>query len=265
MKEAVQELIKNKQKMSLILTLLFFLGILLSAFMLYNLPGNLIYKSQVLDLAGKDRAMGQFIQLYLFIGLTFLLGVFALNSVIKSKKEIIVYVDRKEEKAETKKTAAEETLEEQHIDSSMYKDILNSQLSKEEIINNFLIKFAEMLKAGQGALYLAKGKQLQLASSYALSVAEEEKTVYEFGEGLIGQSAKESRTMYIDEIPDGYINIVSGLGTAPANYLLITPIITNNKVVGVIEIATFAALSKSEIKTAEAAASMLGDKIGKTK
>ena len=65
-----------------------------------------------------------------------------------------------------------------------------------------------------------------------------EKTV-KIGQGLVGQTYLEKKTTLLTNIPDQYVIITSGLGEAtPANLLLI-PLIFNEQVMGVLELASF--------------------------
>ncbi|MEM7107766.1 MAG: GAF domain-containing protein, partial [Bacteroidota bacterium] len=61
----------------------------------------------------------------------------------------------------------------------------------------------------------------------------------EIGQGLVGQAAIEKRTIYMTNIPEDYLNITSGLGLASPSSLLIVPLKTDDKIMGVIEIASF--------------------------
>ena len=72
-----------------------------------------------------------------------------------------------------------------------------------------------------------------------------------WGDGLIGAVAMEKKGYYTDKIPDGYLTITSGLGKANPNYLLIEPLIWNNQVFGIIEIASFKALEEYKIQFVE--------------
>ncbi|MBC7538509.1 MAG: PAS domain S-box protein [Bacteriovorax sp.] len=91
-----------------------------------------------------------------------------------------------------------------------------------------------------GAFYWATGdKKLQRVSGYALSKSSSSERIIEFGEGLIGQVALEKRSLLIENVPAGYFNkIKSDLGEMTPRSLIICPILYEDEVNGVIEIAS---------------------------
>jgi len=68
-----------------------------------------------------------------------------------------------------------------------------------------------------------------------------------WGEGLIGAAAVERKGYYTDKVSDGYLSITSGLGKANPRYLLIEPLVWNDQVFGIIEIAAFNHLEEYKI------------------
>ena len=123
----------------------------------------------------------------------------------------------------------------------------------------------KQLDAGQGALYITEEKDgkrtIELKTGYALTIGESTVISYEVGEGLIGQSVASGRTLYIDDVPDGYIKIISGLGSASPRYLLITPLRKNDQVIGAIELASFTAIHDDQRKFVEESAQLIAGKI----
>jgi len=59
------------------------------------------------------------------------------------------------------------------------------------------------------------------------------------GEGLNGQVAKDKKILYLNNIPDGYVNVVSGLGEGKACHLIIIPLLLNKESFGIIELTSF--------------------------
>ncbi|MER5182119.1 HAMP domain-containing protein [Streptomyces sp. NPDC002896] len=61
--------------------------------------------------------------------------------------------------------------------------------------------------------------------------------------GLVRQAAREKKRILVDEAPPGYIKINSGLGEAAPASVVIIPILFEDKLLGVIELASFSRFS----------------------
>lgn len=245
---------KDSEGISLVLSTLFFLAVLVSAYMLYSLPGTLMLP---------DTGYANMAGTYITIAITFLLGGLALYVAFKNKKELIVYKEKSAEDLKNEADAAEAQRE--TISLETVKGSIEGDKSEKDLFQGFMLALCNQLKAGQGALYTTKEqngiKKITLSSGYALNIGESTTIVYDFGEGLIGQAAAEGLSLYVDDIPEGYIKIVSGLGSASPRFVLIVPIKDNDKVLGVIEIASFSNFKEEQRKFVEQAAELLAVKI----
>ena len=67
------------------------------------------------------------------------------------------------------------------------------------------------------------------------------------GEGLAGQCYLEKATLLLTDVPANYVRITSGLGQAPPTCVLILPLLVNNAVEGVFELASFRVFAPHEI------------------
>lgn len=107
-------------------------------------------------------------------------------------------------------------------------------------ILSYLIKYVQ---ANQGALYIAEQNGdttiLKMVSSYAYGKRKYITQEIEPGQGLVGQCFLEKGLIYIKEVPKEYVRITSGLGDAPPRSVLICPLLVNDEVFGVIEMASF--------------------------
>lgn len=113
-----------------------------------------------------------------------------------------------------------------------------------------LIKY---MKANQGSLFILqhdeKGEAfLQLSACYAFDRKKHNEQTIQIGEGMIGQAVLEKEYIYLKDIPQKYVKITSGLGDATPTSLIIVPLISNEEVHGVIEIASFNLFEKHEIE-----------------
>ena len=242
-------ILKNSHQISLTLTALFFLSVLVSAYMLYSLPGTLMLPaSYYANMTGT----------YITVAVTFILGALAVYLAFKNKKELIVY---KEKSAEQIQADAAAEAQRDTISLESVKNGINDKNNSKELFQEFMLTVCKQLKAGQGALYLITDNKIKLTSGYALHVGENNTVEFELGEGLIGQAATEGRALYVDDIPEGYIKIVSGLGSASPRYLLIVPVKDQETVVGVIEIASFTDFKDEQKKFVEQAVELLASKI----
>jgi signal transduction histidine kinase/HAMP domain-containing protein/CheY-like chemotaxis protein len=98
------------------------------------------------------------------------------------------------------------------------------------------------VSAQHGAFFLAVSDadshpELRLIASYGYMRRHGLPEHFAFGESLVGQAALERKTVHIDEAPADYIRVSSGLGHAAPASILIMPILFEDQVLGVIELA----------------------------
>ncbi|MCX4099177.1 HAMP domain-containing protein [Nocardia sp. alder85J] len=98
-----------------------------------------------------------------------------------------------------------------------------------------------LVSAQFGAFYLAddtaERPELRLISSYGSPGQPVGRSRFAFGESLVGQAARSRRTIAVDDVPGDYL-ISSGLGQTVAANLLVLPIVVEDQVLGVIELAS---------------------------
>ncbi|WP_018501996.1 ATP-binding protein, partial [Parafrankia discariae] len=102
------------------------------------------------------------------------------------------------------------------------------------------------VNAQQGTVYLLdfiEGDKLRYVAGYGSVPRRRSDGTFLFGEGLIGQAALEKKRIRVEDVPAGYLNIRSGLGEAPPCDLVVVPVIFENQVLGVIELASFTPFS----------------------
>lgn len=247
-------LFRDRYKIGLLLAAIFFLGVIASIYAIYALPHNLMI-SDVLHPA--------FTKTYIILAITFLIGGIAIWYALQYRNEIVVYRDKQID--QTTGDNAGNSSSQTTISLEAVKASIKQSSGKEKILQSAVQAVCKQLDAGQGAAYLTleddKGRRIELKAGYALSIGENTVVSYAYGEGLIGQAVAGARTLYVDEVPDGYIKIISGLGSASPKYLLIVPIKKQEKVLGVVEIASFTPISEDQKKFVEESAQLIAESI----
>ncbi|MBN1789769.1 MAG: PAS domain S-box protein [Bacteroidales bacterium] len=120
-------------------------------------------------------------------------------------------------------------------------DILRQHNKIEELSVKVIQTLVTYTRLIQGALYIydEEKKILATAATYAYNRRKYDTAEYKLGYGLIGQCAYEMDYIYRTEIPDDYVTISSGiLGDQKPRSLLLIPLITDEKLQGVMEFAS---------------------------
>ncbi len=150
-------------------------------------------------------------------------------------------------------------------------DILRQNTNDIELFASNIIKnLVTYTESNQGGLFIINENDttnitLDLASAYAYNRKKHIEKQIKLGEGLVGTCAIEKETVYITNIPDDYINITSGLGTANPRNILLVPLKIEEKVFGVIEIASFKIYEKYQIEFAEKLAENIASSLSTAK
>lgn len=103
-----------------------------------------------------------------------------------------------------------------------------------------LVTLINYINAVQGAFYLYDEEREVLTNIATYSYNRKKFVNQEFriGQGLIGECAYEMDTIYRKEVPDDYVTITSGiLGDRKPKTILIVPLVSDEKLEGVIEFA----------------------------
>jgi signal transduction histidine kinase/CheY-like chemotaxis protein/HAMP domain-containing protein len=132
-----------------------------------------------------------------------------------------------------------------------------------EVVAELIIEeLAPLLGALHGTFFLAEESggetRLRLIAGYGLRADMDAPIQYRIGQSLIGQVAKSKRPIVVDEIPSGYIRISSGLGEAPPANLAVMPILFEDQVLGVVELASFSKFTPIHLDFLEQLAETLG-------
>jgi len=135
---------------------------------------------------------------------------------------------------------------------AMFSNILRTSGKSSTELGYLIVEnIVEYLKANLVGIFIfvdaAENPYLELVASYAYDRRKYLKKHIALGEGLVGMCAVEKKVTYLNNLPDGYIEINSGLGGSSPKHLLLIPLMAENKLFGVLEVAAFKAFEKHEI------------------
>jgi signal transduction histidine kinase/CheY-like chemotaxis protein/HAMP domain-containing protein len=140
--------------------------------------------------------------------------------------------------------------------------MLQGHRDLEVVAELIMEELAPLLGAQHGTFFLTEDwsgeRRLRLIAGYGLRADKDAPIQYRIGQSLIGQVAKSRRPIVVDEIPQGYIRISSGLGDAPPANLVIMPIMFEDQVLGVVELASFTKFTLVQVAFLEQLAETLG-------
>jgi len=125
---------------------------------------------------------------------------------------------------------------------------LQTATSFTDLANRFLSEVAPLIKIGQGVFYIYEEQQrrLRLLGSFANRERKNIDQYFSLGQGLVGQCALERVPIIITEPPEDYIHIGSSLGAATPRTIAVLPVLHNDRLLAVVELATFDSFGVNE-------------------
>ena len=107
---------------------------------------------------------------------------------------------------------------------------------------------APLLGVGVAVFYVydEERRSLELQGSYGYRERRHLSTTYALGEGLVGQSALERKPITLQDVPADYVRIHSATGEAPPASISVLPLLSRDKLLGVLELASFQHLSYAQ-------------------
>src|SRR5438876_6863881 len=124
-----------------------------------------------------------------------------------------------------------------------------------------LSELAPLVNAQQGVIYrmeVDNSPGMALLSSFADNGENGHKKRLELGEGLVGQCATEKRRMLITEMPPHAVPIRSGLFQAVPRNIIVLPVLFEDQVKAVIELASLSDFTASQLAFLEQLTSSIG-------
>lgn len=208
--------------------------------------------------------------LFLFLSILFpvLLYLFYMKATNRRNMDDIINKKIEEERSKilaefTKKDATGENAErDANLEDKLTKLLPKGNFKNQETFcQKLLTSIADEFQMVQGIIYQKeKQKTFKFLTGYALTNTENIPGFKE-GENINGQVVRDKEIIMIDEIPEDYVPVESGLGKSKPKQLTIVPLLKNQQVVAVLEMATFKKLSDDDVLLIKKITDQAADKL----
>ena len=138
--------------------------------------------------------------------------------------------------------------------------IIQQSVTPEVLAQDLIAKLATLLTGGHGVIYIHNEAtaRYELLGSYGYKERKHLSSDFAEGEGLVGQCVREKQAILIADVPTDYVKINSGLGESTPRQILVVPIIFQNHVLAVVEMAVFGRFTKIQRTFMEEASTSIG-------
>ncbi len=126
--------------------------------------------------------------------------------------------------------------------------LMQGQRDLQTVSKMLMSEISPLVKAQHGAFFMVDGTEaadggdekpaLRLVSSYGYKKRKNLSNEFVFGEGLPGQAALEMKSILVTNAPPDYIRVTSGLGESVPVNIMVLPILFEEQVLAVIELAS---------------------------
>ena len=136
-------------------------------------------------------------------------------------------------------------------------DVMRGEKSLSLLCQDIISYIARYVNVQVATLSLADDDQtrLTLAGSYAYKGKQILAREFRFGEGLVGQAAREKKRIIINDVPENYLTVTSALGEIVPASILCAPLLYEKETIGILELGSLQSLSSLQLqlldKTAE--------------
>jgi CheY-like chemotaxis protein/signal transduction histidine kinase len=141
--------------------------------------------------------------------------------------------------------------------------MLQGQRDLKAVSRLVMSELTPLVGAQHGAFFMTESEsdgdpQLRLIASYAYKRRKGVPNVFGLGDGLVGQAALERKSILVTKAPEDYIAIASGLGEADPVNIIVLPVLFEDQVMAVIEMASFVPFSEAHLTFLEQLSETLG-------
>ena len=173
---------------------------------------------------------------------------------VEAMGEVALLKDKINEMIRNLKETTQKNMEQDWLKTNIAKHtrMLQGQRDLRTVADLILTEVAPLVSAHYGAFYIVETRDgeeplLRLAAGYAVAADDTPNKAFRWGEGLVGQCARDGRRIQLNTVPSGYVAVKSGLGEAPPASIVVLPVIFEGRVKAVVELASVQAFGPTHL------------------
>src|SRR5207245_11553542 len=173
---------------------------------------------------------------------------------VEASGEVAQLSDKINEMIRNLKETTQKYMEQDWLKTNIAKHttMLQGQRDLRTVADLILTEGAQLGSAQYGAFYIVENREgdepvLRMTAGYAISASDIAGKAFRWGEGLVGQCARDARRILLTTVPTGYIGIRSGLGEASPSSIVVLPVLFEGRIKAVIELASIAPFSETHL------------------
>jgi CheY-like chemotaxis protein/signal transduction histidine kinase/HAMP domain-containing protein len=173
---------------------------------------------------------------------------------VEAQGEVAALKDNINEMIRNLKETTQKNQEQDWLKTNLarFSSMLQGQRDMTTVANMILSELAPLVDAQQGVFYVNQTNEeseqvMRLLGGYAYTARKNLSNEFHPGEGLVGQCVLEKKRILLTNVPDNYIVVSSGLGEAEPLNIVVLPVLFEEEVKAVIELASFNRFSETHI------------------
>ncbi len=173
---------------------------------------------------------------------------------VEAQGEVAALKDNINEMIRNLKDTTQKNKEQDWLKTNLarFSSMLQGQRDMTTVANMILSELAPLVDAQQGVFYVNQPVEdddhvMKLLGGYAYTQRKNLANEFRPGEGLVGQCVIEKKRILLTNVPDDYIVVSSGLGEGEPLNIVVLPVLFEEEVKAVIELASFNRFSETHV------------------
>ncbi|MBI3313578.1 MAG: HAMP domain-containing protein, partial [Candidatus Omnitrophica bacterium] len=145
-----------------------------------------------------------------------------------------------------------------------FSGMMQGQRSIGAVAQLIMSELTPLVDARHGTFFMMEQEKneeepiLKMIASYAFNTRKNISNQFRLKEGLVGQCAFEKKRILLTTAPEDYITIRSSLGESKPNYILVLPVLFENELRAVVELASFKPFSDNYLNFLDQLSDIIG-------